>query len=499
MFTLAEARAKFQEIWGYPDFRPPQGEIIQCLLEGRDALIVLPTGFGKSICFQLPALLQDGVTLVISPLIALMEDQVQALVTKKLKAATIHSQQLPAQRRATLRALQSNELRLLYLAPETLLSPPVWEVLTQPEVAIRGLILDEAHCLAQWGDNFRPAYERLGAVRPSLLRHKPPGTRIPLAAFTATADPPVQETIQRVLRLEDPVVVRRSPYRQNINITVHTVLTPYQRRQKVLEFIRAREGEAGLVYVATRRDTEVWADWLRTKGIPTHAYHAGLSATERRELEQLWLKGGVPFLVSTSALGMGVNKPDIRWVMHIQPPFNPLDYIQGIGRGGRDGALSEAITLTSQPTGWWGRLPVGWLFNWLNPIEAKAQKHYLSQLQKQYDEALKAAHTLPPQGRLDQLPDPTQAAAALALLHRVGVLHWEDPYTYRLDKKRLAQLRVRPQDAGLKAINAYLRTSECRWLFLVRALGLEQEGDPLPCGHCDNCWRTGRHLRRSIG
>lgn len=492
MFTLAQARAKFQEIWGYPDFRPPQGEIIQCLLEGRDSLIVLPTGFGKSICFQLPALLQEGVTLVISPLIALMEDQVQGLVAKNLPAATLHSQQLPVQRRATLRALQNNQLRLLYLAPETLLSPPVWEVLTLPEVQIRGLILDEAHCLVQWGDHFRPAYERLGAVRPALLRHKPSGTRLPLAAFTATADPPVQATIQRVLRLEDPLIVRRSPYRPNIHITVYTVLTPHQRRQKVLQTIRAHSGQAGLVYVATRRDTEDWADWLCQQGITTHAYHAGLSATQRRELEQLWLKGGVPFLVSTSALGMGVNKPDIRWVLHLQPPFSPLDYIQGIGRGGRDGEVAQAITLTSQPTGWWGFLPLGWLWNWLNPTERNAQKHYLSRLQKQYDEALRIARHLPAQGRLEHRPDQTQLAAALALLHRLGLLRWEDPYTYRLDKQRLTQLRVRPRDEGLQAINAYLRTQECRWLFLVRALGLEQEGDPLPCGHCDNCRRARR-------
>lgn len=494
-FTLEDARAAFQKLWGYPDFRPPQGEIISNLLAGRDSLIVLPTGFGKSICFQLPALMQEGVTLVLSPLIALMEDQVQALVEKNLPAATLHSQLSPFERKRTLQRLQKNELRLLYLAPETLLSPPVWEVLTRPEVDIRGIILDEAHCLVQWGDSFRPAYERLGAVRGALQKTKRAGTRIPIAAFTATADPLTQETIKRVLRLENPEVVRRSPYRSNISITVHTVITPYQRQQRVYNTIKSHEGEAGLVYVATRRDTETWAAWLRKKGITTHAYHAGLSATQRRELEQLWLSGGVPFLVSTSALGMGVNKPDIRWVIHIQPPFNPLDYIQGIGRGGRDGQPAEAITFTSQPTGWWGKLPVGWLFNWLNPTEIKAQRHYLEQLQKQYQEAQKAAETLPSQGRLDQLKDNPQAAAALALLHRVGALHWEDPYQYRILKDQLARVYVQPSDLGLKAINAYLRTDQCRWQFLVQALGLEQEGDPLPCGHCDNCWRAGRGKR----
>lgn len=232
-FTLEDARAAFQKLWGYPDFRPPQGEIISNLLAGRDSLIVLPTGFGKSICFQLPALLQEGVTLVLSPLIALMEDQVQALVEKNLPAATLHSQLSPFERKRTLQRLQKNELRLLYLAPETLLSPPVWEVLTRPEVDIRGMILDEAHCLVQWGDSFRPAYERLGAVRGVLQKTKRAGTRIPIAAFTATADPLAQETIKRVLRLENPEVVRRSPYRSNISITVHTVITPHQRQQRV--------------------------------------------------------------------------------------------------------------------------------------------------------------------------------------------------------------------------------------------------------------------------
>jgi ATP-dependent DNA helicase RecQ len=494
-FTLEDARAKFQELWGYPDFRPPQGEIVSTLLAGRDSLIVLPTGFGKSICFQLPALMQDGVSLVISPLIALMEDQVQALEEKNLPAATLHSQQSPFERKRTLKRLQSNELRLLYLAPETLLSPPVWEVLTRSDVVIRGIILDEAHCLVQWGDSFRPAYERLGAVRGALQKTKPAGIRIPIAAFTATADPLVQETIKRVLRLENPEVVRRSPYRKNINITVRTVLTPHQRQQQVYNTIKSHEGEAGLVYVATRRDTETWAAWLQKKGIPTQAYHAGLSAPQRRELEQLWLTGGVPFLVSTSALGMGVNKPDIRWVIHVQPPFNPLDYIQGIGRGGRDGGQAEAITFTSQPTGWWGKLPVGWLFNWLNPTELNAQRHYLDQLQKQYHQAQKAAQTLPPKGTLEKLKDNPQAAAALALLHRVGALHWDDPYTYRILKEQLAQINVQPSDMGLKAINAYLKSDQCRWWFLVQALGLEQEGDPLPCGHCDNCWRAGRGKR----
>ena len=169
-----EVRAAFQKIWGYEDFRPPQGEIISSLLAQKDALIIMPTGGGKSICFQLPALLQTGLTLVVSPLVAIMENQVQELRESNQKAALLHSELSSSQRRATLQALELQQLRLLYLSPETLLSAPVWERLCQPQLQINGLILDEAHCLVQWGDTFRPAYRRLGAVRQALLKSKPP-------------------------------------------------------------------------------------------------------------------------------------------------------------------------------------------------------------------------------------------------------------------------------------------------------------------------------------
>ena len=199
-------RAAFKKIWGYDDFRPPQAEIIRILLEQRDALIVLPTGGGKSICFQLPALLQTGITLVISPLVALMENQVQELRERQLPAALLHSELPTYQRKQTLKALENQQLRLLYLSPETLLSAPVWERLSQPQLKINGLILDEAHCLVQWGDTFRPAYRRLGTIRTTLLKYKPEGTKISIAAFTATADPSAQQIIRKVLQLQQPLL-----------------------------------------------------------------------------------------------------------------------------------------------------------------------------------------------------------------------------------------------------------------------------------------------------
>ncbi|WP_338038835.1 DEAD/DEAH box helicase [Neosynechococcus sphagnicola] len=225
--TWEQVRARFQAIWGYSDFRPPQGEIVRCLLSQQDTLVILPTGGGKSVCFQLPALMQSGLTLVVSPLVALMENQIQELRQRKLPAALLHSELSAAARKQVYGALQRQQLRLLYLSPETLLSQPVWERLCQPDLVIHGLILDEAHCLVHWGDSFRPTYRRLGAVRPALLAHKPPGTQLAIAAFTATADPTVQQTIQQILGIEAAAVFRLSPYRNNLYLQVKTrLVTP---------------------------------------------------------------------------------------------------------------------------------------------------------------------------------------------------------------------------------------------------------------------------------
>ena len=227
----------------------------------------MPTGGGKSICFQLPALLQTGITLVISPLVALMEDQVQELKQRHLAAERIHSALANFEKRKILQQVQQNRLRLLYLSPETLLSKRVWETLCQPQVIINGLILDEAHCLVQWGNTFRPTYRRLGAVRPALLKHKPVGTKLPIAAFTATANPTAQRTICKVLHLQQPRKVQLSPYRSNLNLAVKVVWTLKGRQQTMLKFVQAHPGQAGLIYVRTRRTAEELTQWLQPKGL----------------------------------------------------------------------------------------------------------------------------------------------------------------------------------------------------------------------------------------
>ena len=476
-----DVRAAFQKIWGYDDFRPPQGEIIQCLLEKQDALIVMPTGGGKSICFQLPALLQTELTLVVSPLVALMENQVQELRQLRLPAALLHSE-LPAwERKKTLQALERQQLRLLYLSPETLLSAPVWERLCQPQLKINGLILDEAHCLVQWGDTFRPAYRRLGTVRPTLLKYKPKGTKISIAAFTATADRSAQRIIRNVLQLQQPKPFLLSPYRQNLNLKIQTVWTPRGRRQQLLKFIQARPKQVGLVYVRSRRDSEELAAWLAQVGYATAAYHAGLSAEERREIEASWLSGKSQFVVCTSAFGMGINKPDVRWVVHFQPPQLLSEYIQEVGRGGRDGKPSEALALVCEPTGL------------LYPDDKQQREFFEKKLRSQYHNAQQLVKKLPPQGEVATVARQySDGAVALALLHSASQLEWQDPFHYSKHpsekSQTLAQLSATQQQV-LNQMTQYLNTRECRWQFLLKAFGFTQEAVGFKCGNCDNCLR----------
>ncbi len=485
-----DVRAAFKKIWGYDDFRPPQGEIVRSLLSQQDALIVMPTGGGKSICFQLPALLQTGLTLVISPLVALMENQVQELRQLKLPTALLHSELPSWERKKTLQALERQQLRLLYLSPETLLSAPVWERLCQPQLKINGLILDEAHCLVQWGDTFRPAYRRLGAARPALLKFKPAGTKISIAAFTATADPSAQQTIRNVLQLQQPQIFLISPYRQNLNLKVQTVWTPRGRRQEMLKFIQARPKQTGLVYVRSRRDSEELAQWFGQLGYATAAYHAGLSAEERREIEASWLSGTSQFVVCTCAFGMGINKPDVRWVVHFQPPQLLSEYIQEVGRGGRDGKPSDGLTLVSEPTGW------------LYPDDKQRRQFFVDKLRSQYQDAQQLVKKLPMQGEVVTIARQYRdGAIALALLHSAGQLEWQDPFHYRKrlsgESHTLAQLSATQEQVQSQMIQ-YLTTRECRWQFLLKAFGFTKEAVALKCDReagrgsvcrCDNCSR----------
>ncbi|AFZ14584.1 ATP-dependent DNA helicase, RecQ family [Crinalium epipsammum PCC 9333] len=474
-----QVRSTFKQIWGYEDFRPPQGEIVRSLLSKQDSLIVMPTGGGKSICFQLPALLQTGLTLVVSPLVALMENQVQELKERKLPAALLHSEVPSYQRKQTLQALERQQLRLLYLSPETLFSAPVWERLCQPQLKINGLILDEAHCLVQWGETFRPAYRRLGAVRPALLKFKPAGTKIAIASFTATADPTAQATIRQVLQLQQPQIFLINPYRNNLNLKVQIVWTPRGRKQQLLQFIQARLKQTGLVYVRTRKDSEELAEWLKQQNYATAAYHAGLSPEQRRKIESSWLTGEIPFVICTCAFGMGINKPNVRWIAHFHTPFLLSEYVQEIGRAGRDGKPADALTLISEPTGF------------LNPEDKERQNFFAEKLRLQYQKAEQIARKIPRQGELTAVTKQfNDGAVALSLLHSAGQLQWQDPFNYirhSSGKSRSFDELNKLQQQIQSQMSEYLKTRDCRWQFLLRAFGFTKEATNFNCGHCDNC------------
>jgi ATP-dependent DNA helicase RecQ len=336
-----------KQYWGHDRFRSPQQEIIAALIAQSDALVIMATGGGKSICFQIPALMQPGLTIVVSPLIALMEDQVQALRDRQIPAAGLHNQLPKASRRQTLLQLEQQELKLLYVSPETLLSPPVWQRLCVPNLQISSLILDEAHCLTQWGNTFRPAYLRLGGVRSALLAHKPTGTRINIAAFTATANPTDQANISEILQLEQPHIFQSSPYRANLHLQVRSIHTPHHRRQALRTFLQQQGESSGLVYVRTRQAGEELVQWLKSLGFKVAAYHAGLAPIVRRQIEQQWMDGTLQFVICTNAFGMGIDKPDVRWVLHFHAPLLLAEYLQEIGRAGRDGQSSTALMLVS--------------------------------------------------------------------------------------------------------------------------------------------------------
>lgn len=473
--SWGQVRQAFRQIWGYEDFRPPQGEVVRTLLESRDALIVMPTGGGKSICFQLPALFQRGLTLVVSPLIALMENQVRELQQRQLPAAALHGELSRDERRQVLGALSRSSLRLLYLSPETLLSLPVWERICHPDLSLNGLILDEAHCLVQWGETFRPEYRRLGAVRPALRQAKPRAKPLAIAAFTATADPSAQQALTAALQLEAPARFCLSPYRPNLSLQVQTAWTMKCRRDRLRQFIRERPRQSGLVYVRSRRDAEVLAQWLHSCGYPAAAYHAGLTARQRRQVEEGWLLGRLPFVVCTSAFGLGIDKPDVRWIVHFHAPLLLSEYLQEVGRAGRDGRPSQALTLVSEPTGW------------LDPSDRQRRRFFSLQLQEQYQQARTVARQLPTTGNVAAIArEFPRAEVALSVLHAAGKLEWLDPFHYRLQASpsALTSLPLQPQP---RQMEQYLAVRTCRWQFLLNAFGFPQEARGFHCRHCDNC------------
>ena len=330
---LAAAQALLKDVFGFDEFRPGQGEIVEAVAQGRDVLAIMPTGGGKSLCFQLPALMRGGITVVISPLIALMRDQVRALREAGVAAGALTSGNTDEENDSVWRMIQDGTLRLLYLAPERLASGASQRMLYEAGVGL--IAVDEAHCVSQWGHDFRPDYLRIGALRQAL--------DVPLAAFTATADPETREEIKkRLFGDAEPVCFLRGFDRPNLHLAFLPKDSP---RTQILRYADARRGRAGIVYCGTRAKTQSLATALEGDGHSVAFYHGGMDPAERRAVEERFANEDGLIVCATVAFGMGVDKPDIRWVAHADLPKSIEAYYQEIGRAGRDGAPAETLTL----------------------------------------------------------------------------------------------------------------------------------------------------------
>ena len=322
-----------RSVFGLHDFRPHQQAIIEDLLAGRDAFVLMPTGGGKSLCYQLTALHRAGVALVVSPLISLMKDQVDALTGNGVRAAFYNSSLLPRDAEDILQRLRSDALDLLYVAPERLMNPGFIERLGGVTIGL--IAVDEAHCVSQWGHDFRPEYAQLGALREHF-----PG--VPLIALTATADPQTREDVVQVLRLEKAVRHITSFDRPNIR---YQVLEKSRPQDQLSRFLATHEDESGIVYALSRRRVEEIAESLSGRGVAAAAYHAGLRADVRRVVQERFLRDDIPIIVATVAFGMGIDKSNVRFVVHYDMPKHIEGYYQETGRAGRDGLPSTALLL----------------------------------------------------------------------------------------------------------------------------------------------------------
>ena len=331
---LSSARALLHSVFGFNAFRPGQEEIVRAVLDGENVMAVMPTGSGKSLCFQLPALVRPGLTLVVSPLIALMRDQVQALTAAGVSAGSLNSSNEPTENARVLGLLRRGELRLLYVAPERLARPDTVEMLAEAGVSM--MAIDEAHCVSQWGHDCRPDYLTLGTLARQI------GGRLQTLAFTATADAPTRGDIVEKLFAAPPRVFVRSFDRPNLRLA----FKPKERStRQVLSFVQSHKGESGIVYCSSRRKVEELAETLKEAGINARPYHAGLEKAVRDANQDAFQQEDGIVMTATVAFGMGIDKPDVRFVCHADLPSNVEAYYQEIGRAGRDGLPADTLTL----------------------------------------------------------------------------------------------------------------------------------------------------------
>jgi DNA topoisomerase III len=475
MTTKQELKKLLKQRFGFPGFRPNQEEVCLRVAEGADVLLVMPTGAGKSLCYQLPGLIREGTTLVISPLIALIEDQVAALQKWGLRAHRIHSGRSRGESNQVCKSYLDGELDYLYIAPERLSVPGFVELLARRKPGL--IAVDEAHCISHWGHDFRPDYrllgERLPALRPA-----------PIVALTATATARVQDDIVTNLNLQDDERFIKGFWRHNLAAETRECPKP-QRHDRVIDLLELEGSLPAIVYVSTRKETEELEGKLKDR-FKTEIYHAGLEPDHRARSQSRFMAGEAEVVVATIAFGMGVDKPDIRTVIHTSLPDSMEVYYQEVGRAGRDGELARVYLLF----GWADRRLLEFLHSRNYPPPG-----FLARILKEIPEQWTAMEDLQP--RWTGADEEVQSA--LKQLYNHGAVGWtSDDRFKRLagDKWRVTYRQQRSHRlAQIEDVLDFARSGRCRMNALVRHFSIREAGEKR-CGFCDNCAPEDSRSRR---
>ena len=484
------AEQKIEEVlqnsFGYEALRPGQEAVVQSVMQGRDTLAIMPTGGGKSLCYQLPALCKPGLTVVVSPLIALMKDQVDALQARGIAAAAVNSSLGAEEYRQVMQALHNGELRIIYVAPERFGQEGFMRTLSEQKITL--LAIDEAHCLSQWGHDFRPDYLRLGRVRQALGMP-------PIVALTATATELVRQDIVTTLHLQDPAVIIRGFGRDNLDFAI----TRCDTRREKFEHIRRTiaKWRKGIIYCSTRKNVMTVYKEIMQTGANAVAYHAGMTDEEREYSQNAFITGRADVVVATNAFGMGIDRPDVRFVIHFEIPGSVEAYYQEAGRAGRDGEpaycelLFNHADLKTQEFFFEGSNPsvntIRMLYHLLR-LRCDPQTH---ELQLTVDEMTE---------QLGKDVNPMAVGTALSvLLHAGAICRTDVPGQHvkttrllmpeatfdslNIDRERLEE-KARRDHMKIESITRYAYSSGCRQKWILDYFG---EADATPCGHCDAC------------